>query len=76
MSPSVLRARTIDLLKRRRERFGDDHPATIAAYARADIAWQGRNKLPEIDNEKVFEVAKLRAMGYVGYMNRRVRKCG
>lgn len=51
MSPSVRRARTARELSRRVERFGQYHPATFAAYARAFVAWQGRIRPPRIEPE-------------------------
>lgn len=44
MSPSILRARTAHALRRARATYGDEHPATWAAYGRAIAVW-GRNRI-------------------------------
>lgn len=85
MSKVRERLRTQRLVLDRRKQFGDFHPATFAAYGRAFVAWDGGIRAPAIDKlsdpEKtlLFDAyvrAHLRATGYDGCGNRRMRSHG
>lgn len=59
MSPGVRRARTLRTLTQRVNAFGQYHPATFAAYARAFVAWNGRVKPPALDPEDVMKTISM-----------------
>ena len=50
---NITRENTARRLRECRARFGDDHPATYAAFARAVVAWCGRlgNTAPVVGPE-------------------------
>lgn len=78
------RVNTLRAFNRARERYGDEHPATYAAYARACMAWGAANRLrvsPEyaqrVANTREWTVAVMRTIEdglSFGWDNRAMRK--
>jgi hypothetical protein len=74
---TIARIRADNALRFARRKFGDFHPATFAAYARAFVAWEGRVRPPSIEDAPnraalahAYTTAQLRAYGDAGYDNR------
>lgn len=81
MSPGVLRTKTARDLRRARNRYGDDHKATWAAYGRAIAAWGNADRIRSIapvsaDLELllVASLAGVRASKRPGHSNRHSRR--
>ncbi len=85
---TAARLRTERVLRVARDRFGEYHPATFAAYGRAFVAWSGRVRPPRLDGRydldptavprdalcSAYTVAQLRAYGEAGAGNRSARR--
>lgn len=83
MSPVRLRTKTVRVLTDRIKKFGDDHPATFAAYQRAHLAWDRLWFTPPLysndaelrkKQQVALSRAYERAYGKPGWHNRHQRR--
>ena len=81
MTPGLARVRTRRILGERIAAHGFWHPATFAAYGRANVAWDGRTPPPRPEGDeypedlpRAYTTAQLRAFGHAGWNNRRWRR--